>query len=73
MIAYDFYWEDEEGNDHYYATLPEKRKDPKRITEESIMKWGRLAIFDTGEIKRIYFVRKVMPEPAQSAIGDPAQ
>jgi hypothetical protein len=37
MMAYEFYWRDEIGDTHLVEILPERRNDPNRITEESIM------------------------------------
>ncbi len=56
MITYEFYWEDDEGRSHYFGTLPERRN-PERITEESIMNWGTMIIGDKTRIKKIYFVK----------------
>jgi hypothetical protein len=39
MMAYEFYWRDEVGEIHLIGILPERRKDPKRITNESILNW----------------------------------
>ena len=41
MEAYEFYWGDSYGKDHLIGILPERRKDPKRIANKSIMNWGR--------------------------------
>ena len=38
MVAYAFYWIDETDKARFIGLLPERRKDPERITEESIMK-----------------------------------
>jgi hypothetical protein len=40
MVAYEFYWRDEKGKEHLIGILPERRKNPERITEESIFNWG---------------------------------
>ena len=39
MIAYEFYWRDEIGDVHLIGILPERRKDPQRITNQSILNW----------------------------------
>ena len=39
MIAYEFYWRDEIGDVHLIGILPERRKDPDRITHQSILNW----------------------------------
>ncbi len=35
--AYEFYWLDSNGGYHIMGVLPERRKDPGRVTQESIM------------------------------------
>ena len=41
MLAYEFYSVDKRGEPRFFAILPERRKNPGRITEKSIRKWGR--------------------------------
>ena len=57
MTAYEFYWKDLEGREHFLGALPERRKSPERITEESIKKWGRLIIGDSAMMNNFYFIR----------------
>jgi hypothetical protein len=57
MTAYEFYWKDREGREHFLGTLPERRKKPDRITEESIKKWGRLIIGEWAMINNFYFIQ----------------
>ena len=57
MIAYEFYWLDESGDRHLIGVLPERRKDLERITEESILNWGREFIGDNPEGKSVRFVK----------------
>ena len=57
MTAYEFYWKDREGREHFLGTLPERRKKPDRITEESINKWGRLIIGEWAMINNFYFIQ----------------
>jgi hypothetical protein len=42
ITAYEFYRRVGNGRDHFVGTLPERRKDPARITEESILNWARI-------------------------------
>jgi hypothetical protein len=42
ITAYEFYRRVGNGRDHFVGTLPERRKDPARITEDSIQNWARL-------------------------------
>jgi hypothetical protein len=58
MLAYELYWQDEGGDQHLIGVLPERRKNSERITEESILNWGREVIGDNRDAKNIYFVKK---------------
>jgi len=57
MIAYEFYWYDETGKEHFIGILPERRNKPERITKESVLNWGRKIIGDNSEVSDIYFVQ----------------
>ncbi len=57
MIAYEFYRRDGKGGNHFIWILPERRKDAERITQESIINWGRKAVVDNTELRDIFFVR----------------
>ena len=57
MLAYEFYWRDGDGKDHFIGILPERRKNPTRITKDSILNWGWMVIGDDSDIRDIYFVR----------------
>jgi len=57
MVAYEFYWRDETGKQHFIGILPERRKNPERITEQSILNWGKNVIGDDSHINDIYFVQ----------------
>ncbi|MGZ3569892.1 MAG: hypothetical protein ACXU9W_14000 [Thermodesulfobacteriota bacterium] len=41
MIVYRFYLRDAMKGDIFLGALPERRKNPKRITNESVINWGR--------------------------------
>jgi hypothetical protein len=56
MTAYEFYYRDEKGKEHFIGILPERRKDPKRITKESVLNWGWKVIGDSSDVEDIYFV-----------------
>ena len=60
MIAYEFYWRDETGKEHFIGILPERRKNPERITKESILNWGEKVIGDSSDVNNLYFVRVEM-------------
>ena len=57
MVAYEFYLDDGSEEFHLLGILPERRKDPLRITYESIMNRGKLIVDDSVDINRIYFVK----------------
>ena len=58
MVAYEFYLNDCEGNKNLIGILPERRKNPKRITQKSILRWGRMLVYDNAD-RRSFFVEKI--------------
>lgn len=52
MVAYEFYWRDDKGENHLIGILPERRKNPKRITNESILNWAK----QVTEAKDVFFI-----------------
>jgi len=60
MVAYEFYFRNGKGEDHLIGILPERRHNPERITQESIMQWigqvGQL-IDRTMDLNKVYFIR----------------
>jgi hypothetical protein len=62
MVAYEFYWRDEIGDAHLVGILPERRRDPNRITEESIMNWVKKIIGDGIKINDIFFSKVTINE-----------
>jgi hypothetical protein len=57
MVAYELYWHDGKEETHFIGILPERRKDPKRITWESVVNWGRKVIGDCTEFRDIFFTQ----------------
>ena len=57
MIAYEFYYSDGEGKFHLIGILPERRQSPRRITQESVMNWGRELIGNNSRINQLYFIQ----------------
>ncbi len=63
LTTYEFYRRAEKGRDHFIGILLERRKNPARITEETIMNWARGFYTGMGdeEFKReIYFIKKII-------------
>jgi hypothetical protein len=57
MLAYEFYCLDKTEEVHLIGILPERRKKPERITDESVLNWGKMVIGEYSEVKDIYFVK----------------
>ena len=57
MVAYEFYWRDPEGRYQIIGVLPERRKNPMRITKESVMNWGKMLLGDDVDSKSLFFKR----------------
>jgi hypothetical protein len=62
MLAYEFYSIDKRGEAHFFAMLPERRKNPRRITEKSIMKWGKMVLGTNRNSRIMYFVQVEVPD-----------
>ena len=63
MIAYEFYYRDEKGG-RLIGILPERRKNPERINQESIMNWIRVVLGDNADIEEnnVYFIQVEMQD-----------
>jgi hypothetical protein len=64
MVAYAMYWIGEIDKDRFIGMLPERRKKPERITQESVLKWVRTFLDDIADLdlNNIYFVQKELKE-----------
>ena len=60
MVAYEFYWRDETGKEYFIGILPERRKNPERITKESALNWAWKVIGDHSDVNHIYLVQVEM-------------
>jgi len=58
MVAYEFYWPDSAKEYELLGILPERRRDSRRITDASVMKWGKMLFGNNGSKKSIFY-RKV--------------
>ncbi len=57
MMVYEFYWRDDIEDAHLLGILPERRKEPTRITDESIMNWVKKVIGDDIRVNDIFFCK----------------
>jgi len=55
MLAYELYTFDQIDGFELIGVLPERRKNPKRMTDDSVMSWGRMLLGDNADNKSIYF------------------
>jgi hypothetical protein len=62
MVAYELYVYDKLNGYELIGILPERRKDPKRITKESVLKWGRMVLGDGADNYNIIFTQITMDD-----------
>jgi hypothetical protein len=62
MVAYVFYWIDELEKAHFIGILPEKRKNPERISQESIINLGRRILGNNADVNNIFFIQVTVDE-----------
>ena len=62
MVAYEFYCPDSVKGCELLGILTERRKDPRRITGASVMKWGKMLFSDNGSKKSIFYKKVTMSE-----------
>ena len=60
MVVYKLYKHDQREEPHLIGILPERRKDQKGITEESVLNWGKEVAGESSEINNLYFVQMEM-------------
>jgi hypothetical protein len=56
MVAYEFYWRDPIKGYELIGTLPERRKSPLRITQESVMNWVSMILGENMNFNDIFFI-----------------
>jgi hypothetical protein len=62
MIVYKFYLRNVIKGDILVGVLPERRKNQKRITDESIINWGRKYFSMNAKDEDIFFIKTVLEE-----------
>jgi hypothetical protein len=62
MEAYEFYRRDPVKGYELLGILPERRKNPTRITQKSVIKWGRMLLSDNMNGKSIFFKKVTISE-----------
>jgi hypothetical protein len=76
MMAYAFYWLEEIDKVHFIGLLPERRKNPERISQGSISDFGRTILGNEAEVDNLFFIEIMLDEgtdqilwPEPSMIG----
>jgi hypothetical protein len=62
MIVYKFYLRNAIKGDILVGILPERRKNPQRITDESIINWGRKYFGMNAKHEDIFSIKTVLEE-----------
>ena len=57
MVTYGIYWHDPIKGYQLIGVLPERRKNPARITEGSIINWGRKFLGKRIDISGIFILQ----------------
>ncbi len=55
MVAYEFYWHDPVKGYELLGVLPERRKNPARMTKSSIINWGREVFGKSLDIRDVIY------------------
>ncbi len=61
MIAYEVYSRKKGGKEDFIGILPERRKNPKRMTKNSVLNWGWKIVSNNSSVSNIYFVKVNVP------------
>jgi len=56
IIGYEFYWRDDIQGHQFVRAVAERRKDPARITRESIMNLGRKIFGKRADMSKVLVV-----------------
>jgi len=62
MVAYEFYWRDPIKGFELIGTLPERRRNPRRITHKSVINWGKKIIGENTDFDNIFFYQVTIDE-----------
>jgi hypothetical protein len=57
MVVYELYWLNPAGEYQIIGVLPERRKNPMRITKNSVVNWGKMLLGNDVDSKKIFFKR----------------
>ncbi len=55
MLAYEYYWKDEDKRIHSIGIIPERRRSSERITGESILNLGKTILGEEAGLENLFF------------------
>jgi hypothetical protein len=56
VVGYELYWHDRIKGYQLIGVLPERRKNPNRITKESVMNWGKKYFGKNLNLNDVFFI-----------------
>ncbi len=56
MVGYELYWRDPIKGYQLIGVLPERRRNPKRITREAVLNWGQKYFGKNLNLDDMFFV-----------------
>jgi len=56
MVGYEFYWHDPTKGYELIGVLPERRRNTKRITAESVLNWGKKYFGNNLTLDDLFFI-----------------
>jgi hypothetical protein len=68
MLVYELYTFNKEKGYELIGVLPERRKNPMRITKESVIRWGRMLLNDDVDSEDIFFKPIAIENPADGIL-----
>ena len=60
MVGYELYWHDPIQGYQLIGVLPERRRNPKRITKESVLNWGEKYFGKNLNLNEMFFLEVVV-------------
>ena len=62
MLAYEVYFRDGLSEPHLIGILPERRKDSRRISKQSVLNWVRGLLSGGANVDKIFFIEVTINE-----------
>ena len=62
MLAYEYYWKDEDNRVHSIGIIPERKGRSERITSESILNLAKRILGDEAGLENLFFAQLTIDE-----------